>query len=421
MDLLTVVIPVHGGWALTRRCLESLAAHTPGGFWRVVVADGASPDETADACAPLLAALVGERGEHRRAPRRLSFAEACNLGARGSASELLFFLNNDTLLRPGWLEPLLTTLRDESRVGVVAPRLLYPGPDEPGAVASPLPACLAGRVQHAGVALDPNKHPVHPYHAFPPEHPVVLRPLRLQAVSGAAMLLPRRFFEELGGFCEGFVNGSEDLDLCARLRARGLRCRYEPRSAFLHLGGGTPGRYEHMGANARLLNERCLGAFVPDLQRLAARDGFDVRLNAWLEPFLVEAEHPNVPMDAPNGDAAALTAHLEQRPLDPAGYAALARLLRRQGDAAGLARVQGLRAMFFPGPESCARAREACLAAGDAPGAGYWAERLESGRRLLADPRGLTARAREGAAFFRKAGEKKMEAVYLRWIASAEK
>ena len=40
-----VVVPVHGGWDLTHRCLETLAAQTAG--HRVLVVDNASPDDTA--------------------------------------------------------------------------------------------------------------------------------------------------------------------------------------------------------------------------------------------------------------------------------------------------------------------------------------------------------------------------------------
>ena len=39
---------------------------------------------------------------------------------------------------------------------------------------------------------------------------------RVDAISGALMLMPHRLFESLGGFDEGYVLHCEDLDLCRR-------------------------------------------------------------------------------------------------------------------------------------------------------------------------------------------------------------
>ena len=49
---------------------------------------------------------------------------------------------------------------------------------------------------------------------------------RRSAVTGACMMVPRRVFEELGGFDEDFFASHEDVDLSYRARLRGYRCRY---------------------------------------------------------------------------------------------------------------------------------------------------------------------------------------------------
>src|SRR3546814_3365651 len=41
---------------------------------------------------------------------------------------------------------------------------------------------------------------------------------RVEAVSGALMLLPRALFDRIGGFDEGYRLHVEDLDLCRRAR-----------------------------------------------------------------------------------------------------------------------------------------------------------------------------------------------------------
>ena len=44
---------------------------------------------------------------------------------------------------------------------------------------------------------------------------------RVDAVSGALMLLPRSLFERIGGFDEGYRLHAEDLDFCRRVRDAG--------------------------------------------------------------------------------------------------------------------------------------------------------------------------------------------------------
>jgi glycosyltransferase involved in cell wall biosynthesis len=58
--------------------------------------------------------------------------------------------------------------------------------------------------------------------------------------SAACLVTPRRLFAELGGFDPAFVPGYfEDVDYSFRLKARGLRTVYEPRSRVVHVRSGT--------------------------------------------------------------------------------------------------------------------------------------------------------------------------------------
>ena len=61
-------------------------------------------------------------------------------------------------------------------------------------------------------------------------------------VCGAACLIPRRVFDELGGFDEHFFVSHEDVDLSYRARLLGYRCRYVADSIVRHHGSGTLGR-----------------------------------------------------------------------------------------------------------------------------------------------------------------------------------
>ena len=54
------------------------------------------------------------------------FIASCNTGAEKARGKYLVFLNNDTIVKPGWLTALLDTFKEERRAGIVGSKLLYP-------------------------------------------------------------------------------------------------------------------------------------------------------------------------------------------------------------------------------------------------------------------------------------------------------
>uniref|UniRef100_UPI0012EBC515 glycosyltransferase family 2 protein n=1 Tax=Desulfovibrio cuneatus TaxID=159728 RepID=UPI0012EBC515 len=133
----SIIIPVMNKWELTKACLESLARHTPAGVAEVIVVDNGSTDETAHALAPLGKQLFGNLFTPIRWEENRNFGPACNAGAEAARAPMLFFLNNDTLLTPNWLPPLLEAFDANPRLGAVGPLLLYEN----------------GTVQHMGVTF----------------------------------------------------------------------------------------------------------------------------------------------------------------------------------------------------------------------------------------------------------------------------
>ena len=61
-----------------------------------------------------------------RNPTNEGFGPACNKGAAAATNEFVLFLNNDTVLLPGWLDPLLEAMDGDQRLAAVQPRLIYP-------------------------------------------------------------------------------------------------------------------------------------------------------------------------------------------------------------------------------------------------------------------------------------------------------
>lgn len=114
----SIVVLTHNGLAFTRLCLESVLAHTAEHDFELIVVDNASGDGTRAYLAKLAEADARVRVLFNA--RNMGFAPACNQGLGLALGEHLVLLNNDTMVPPGWLSPLLAHLRDPA-VGLVGP------------------------------------------------------------------------------------------------------------------------------------------------------------------------------------------------------------------------------------------------------------------------------------------------------------
>ena len=114
----SVIVVTWDNLALTRLCLESLLAHTHDVPFEVIIVDNGSSDGTP----AYLQSLAGAEPRVRLIlnERNDGFARACNQGARAALGDVLVFLNNDTVLSPGWLGGIVAHLQSPD-VGAVNP------------------------------------------------------------------------------------------------------------------------------------------------------------------------------------------------------------------------------------------------------------------------------------------------------------
>lgn len=176
-------------------------------------------------------------GRHPRArvhelPTNEGFARALLAGTRAARHELVFAMNPDVRVRPGFLEPLVEALTSHPELALVSPCVLQGADELPGEETLPELVFERGlhRVRRAATQLIPGEtypdHPVGPPAAF---------------ALGGAMLVRRAELLEVGLDPRYEPFYWEDVDLAERLRATGREVRVEPRSVVVHLGRGTIG------------------------------------------------------------------------------------------------------------------------------------------------------------------------------------
>jgi GT2 family glycosyltransferase len=212
----SVIIPTRDAPDVFGRCLKSVFEMTSYPDFEVIVMD----NETTD---PASLALM-ERYPVRRVvfPGPFNFSRANNEGAAAATGQILAFLNNDTeIISTNWLEHLVY-YAEQPKVGAAGALLAYEDQT----------------VQHAGVVLGMRGTADHIMRRFPIDVDGYAGSLvcarEVSAVTGACLMIRKALFEEIGGFNSHFFTAYQDVDLCLRLRARGLRIIYTPQALLLH-------------------------------------------------------------------------------------------------------------------------------------------------------------------------------------------
>lgn len=142
----------------------------------------------------------------------LGFGKANNIGAQKAKGEILFFLNNDTLLEKDTVWKLVS-YKAKNNLDILGPRLLdYKGKD-----------------MHQGKKLSID------YTGY------IGYGKKIFYIDGCALMISKKDFISLGGFDEKYYMYSEDIDLCWRAHLYGMKIGTCSDTSIKHYCGGTGG------------------------------------------------------------------------------------------------------------------------------------------------------------------------------------
>lgn len=215
----TIAVVPRERFSHTARSLESIYAHTDFPF-ELVYVDGGSPAPVArylqDQARAMGFSLL-------RTDYYLSPNEARNLALERANTKYIVFIDNDVLVSPGWLQPLVECA-DETEAWIVGPLVMF---GETG----------FDQIHHAGGAVSVKD--VEGRRLFFEEHyqsEKVLQdvaPLSRQTmgvVEFHCMLVRRECFQQLGKLDEQLLTMYEHMDLCMAVSAAGEKIYLEPKA-----------------------------------------------------------------------------------------------------------------------------------------------------------------------------------------------
>jgi GT2 family glycosyltransferase len=210
----------------TLRCLESLRDNVRIAHETIVVDDG-SGDGTPEAVSeafPEARVLAKEQNEGLVAGRNSALSLV-----RG---RFVLMIDSDTDVTPGAVETLAGVLDRNTEVGLVAPKLIYPGGELQLSCRRwpPFLAPVTRRGPYAKLRPEDDSHRRHLMMDFDhaTERPVVW-------VAGAAQMWRAELPSRIGAYDHRVSSyGGEDLDWCLRVWEAGLEVRYVPEAVIVH-------------------------------------------------------------------------------------------------------------------------------------------------------------------------------------------
>jgi GT2 family glycosyltransferase len=205
----SVIIVNYNTKDLTTACLDSIFQNLCGDF-EVIVVDNNSTDGSAD----FLKEKFDSKIKIIPNSINLGFGKANNLAAAKAQGKFLFFLNSDTLIKEDVLNAFLICLTNPA-VGILAPDLILTDGQKQKYASGEFPRffnLLAGKIG-------------------------IRKVKGLDWVSGAALVVRKEVFDQVGGFDEKYFMYFEDIDFCWSVKLAGYKIELVPTAKVIHLGG----------------------------------------------------------------------------------------------------------------------------------------------------------------------------------------
>jgi GT2 family glycosyltransferase len=237
IPLVSIIILNFNGFKDTEKCLKSLLKTKYKNFEVLLIDNGSNKNEA------LKIETLFNSGKIRiyRLEKNLGFTGGNNWGLKKARGKYVALLNNDTVVEPNWLDPLVEELERNKKTAVVQPKikLMFKRDyfDYAGAA--------GGYIDKYGYPFTRGRI----FGTFEKDVGQYDQRCRIFWASGAACLIRKSVINKVGGlFSENLFNYMEEIDFCWRVWNRGFQVFFIPESVVYHKVAGI--------SNANLFKKR---------------------------------------------------------------------------------------------------------------------------------------------------------------------
>jgi GT2 family glycosyltransferase len=253
--LVSIVIVSYNTRQLVKDCIESIYNQVRGIPYEIVVVDNASSDGSQEMIRQEYPDVILIAND-----RNVGFGVASNTGVSKCTGSYLMFLNSDTVLLEDTVSVLLAFLKGKPNAGIVGPVvLLSDGIPQPKSCGNfPCLRVVCNDAFFLSKLFGGNKlfSGMH----FPSDE-INGEETEVDWISGVCMLMQKSLFLEVGGFDPSFFMYSEDIDLCWKVKKRGLTVFRLNTTRIIHQCGASS-RTESQKVKNSILQQRNLLALL---------------------------------------------------------------------------------------------------------------------------------------------------------------
>lgn len=222
----SIVIINWNNYKDTSECLESLGKITYPDY-RIIIVDNGSEDGSYQQ-------LVSENPQHQfiRNKENLGFAVANNVGIRDAmekGTDYVLMLNNDTIVKKDFLEPMVNFLENHRQAGVAGGKIYYyDEADKIWTIGGDVQLLRGGSIYYGGGEKDKGQFD---------------EIKQVTHISGCMSLIKKEVLETVGLLSEQYFFRGEEWDFCYRVSKQGYKLFYIPDSVIWHKISKTIDRY----------------------------------------------------------------------------------------------------------------------------------------------------------------------------------
>ncbi|WP_372370694.1 glycosyltransferase family 2 protein [Candidatus Uabimicrobium sp. HlEnr_7] len=213
--IVSIIVPVYNSWHHNYNCLRYIFDNCKNISYEVIVADDCSTDKTQEI------KKYAQNIVYIRNDKNLGFLLNCNNAAKKARGKYIFFLNSDALIQPRALYDMINVLDKNDNIGVCGAKLVLEN----------------GQIQIIGGFLQNNKLKRIGEGSVFCDTEFCNQVKELDFVTGAAFVIRRNLWKEIGGFDKRYVPAYyEDNDLCLEACRHGYSvvCNYDAIVVHLH-------------------------------------------------------------------------------------------------------------------------------------------------------------------------------------------